>query len=136
MNREEFIIPNVRKALIFGCQDSYNNNKEIQIKQKEGIKEVHSDMKKLEDFLDLTLKFDECKSYKDTQKNGPTLFDTINHELTNLLMTVSDVGEGNQHQVIVIAFFGHGGKFYQNILIIKECYHIEPNFTNYLQAAP
>ncbi len=23
----------------------------------------------------------------------------------------SDAGEGNQHQVIVIAFFGHGGKF-------------------------
>ena len=51
MNREEFIIPNVRKALIFGCQKSYNNNKEFSAKQSDGIKEVYSDMTKLEGFL-------------------------------------------------------------------------------------
>ena len=50
MNREEFIIPNVRKALIFGCQKSYNN-KEFSAKQSDGIKEVYSDMTKLEGFL-------------------------------------------------------------------------------------
>lgn len=47
MNREEFIIPNVRKGLIFGCQKSYNNKEFQGKKQNEGIKEVYSDMEKL-----------------------------------------------------------------------------------------
>jgi hypothetical protein len=59
MIREEFIIPNVRKGLIFGCQDTYfdNSNKEFQVKANNGISEVYSDMKKLEKFLYNELKF-------------------------------------------------------------------------------
>ena len=68
-------------------------------------------MDKLETFLDEDLKFDQCKSFKDTLQNSATLYDTINKELEYLLNAVSTVGDGNQHQVIVIAFFGHGGKF-------------------------
>ena len=49
MNREQFIIPVVRKALIFGCQDSYNflNNEDRLDPKKGGLKQVHSDMDKL-----------------------------------------------------------------------------------------
>jgi hypothetical protein len=68
-------------------------------------------MAKLETFIDETLEFTKCKSFKDTLKNEDNLYEIIIEELKMLLHGVSDAGEGNQHHVIVIAFFGHGGKF-------------------------
>jgi hypothetical protein len=52
-------------------------------------------MDKLETFLDEDLKFDQCKSFKDTLQNSATLYDTINKELEYLLNAVSTVGDGN-----------------------------------------
>jgi hypothetical protein len=68
MSREEFIIPNVRKSLIIGCQKSYNN-RDFQTRTSDGIKEVYNDMIKLETFLDEELQFSKCKSFKDTPQN-------------------------------------------------------------------
>ena len=96
MNREEFIIPNVRKALIFGCQKSYtDNNKEFGAKSNDGIKEVYSDMEKLETFIEEELEFNECRIYKDIDKKNDNFYLTITDELNKLLLAVSDVGEGN-----------------------------------------
>ena len=97
MNREQFIIPNVRKALIFGCQNSYNkDNKELSAEsKKDGIKEVHSDMDKLKRFLYGDLKFDICRDFKDEQKNSHNHYDIIVEELKDLLKGVSDAGDGN-----------------------------------------
>ena len=91
-------------------------------------------MDKLHSFLEDYLKFDECKIFKDktdkknseeskdlkdenvSKHNGATHYQSIIDELTRLLTLTSDLGEGNQHQVNVIAFFGHGGKFPSLIL--------------------
>jgi len=103
--------------------------------QKGHLKLVHSDIDKLHSFLEDYLKFDECKIFKDktdkknseeskdlndSKHNGATHYQSIIDELTRLLTLTSDIGEGNQHQVIVIAFFGHGGKFPS--LILKKLF--------------
>ncbi len=71
---------------------------------------VHSDMKKLEDFVRDTLGFDEVRVHRDEDYNQKKLYDNMTSELDNLIKNVPYIGETNQHHVIFIAYFGHGGK--------------------------
>ena len=82
------MIPNVRKALIFGCQNSYNNNfkaKEESKTKNRHLSLVHSDMNELYDFLDDKLGFTECKIFKDEKdskrNNESSHYPTIIEEL-------------------------------------------------------
>lgn len=52
-------------------------------------------MDKLENFIEIDVKFDTCVSIKDTKKNESTQYEIIIKELEKLLMGISDVGDGN-----------------------------------------
>ena len=71
---------------------------------------VHSDIEKFEEFLRNTLGFDEVRVHKDEDHNQKTLYDKITSDLENLIKNIPFIGETNQHNVIFIAYFGHGGK--------------------------
>lgn len=111
------MIPVVRKALIFGCQNSYNNNFKAKVESKTNhqLSLVHKDMDELYKFLDSTLEFEQCKILKDKKdlnnNNDSTHYPAIIKELEELLTETPRIGEEGQHHVIIIAFFGHGGKF-------------------------
>jgi Mn-dependent DtxR family transcriptional regulator len=72
---------------------------------------VHSDINKLEEFLSNTLGFDEVRVHYDEDHNQKTLYDKITSDLDNLIKNVPFIGDNNQHNVIFIAYFGHGGKY-------------------------